>query len=120
MSSELQKAIDDTAIKLLQKATGEDNAGEGAAELLIEQVKAFSAVVDWYKIRVNNAPPEPKDSKFAGIKRSFAVDDDSAPPERPRGRGRPKGSRRAAADPGTDSGSAASSPSSDADGADSA
>ena len=90
---DLPKEIDKTAIRLLRKVTGEARDGEDSA-LISEHVKAFSAVVEWYKVRDQHKPPEaPKESKFDGLRREYGGqaadrpgDSAEAPPRRGPGR----------------------------------
>lgn len=64
---DLFDAIDDTAVKLLQKINGDHNLPD--KDIFVEQVKAFDAVVKWSQVRNSIAPKEATENKFAGIKR---------------------------------------------------
>lgn len=68
MSEELLRAVDDAAIKLLERATTEsDNVS------LTERVKAFDAVVAWAKTHLKPATKDaPKaNGKFRNLRSDF-------------------------------------------------
>ena len=70
----LVETIDDTAMKLLKKVSGDDKLeGDGAITLFLEQIKAFEAIVKWAVARTPLLPKTetPKETRFAGLKRNF-------------------------------------------------
>jgi len=67
----LVAAIDDTALKLLQKIGGDSSLTPQDSTIFTEQVKAFDVVVRWAEKRETLVPKAPKDNKFDGIKREF-------------------------------------------------
>ena len=80
----LREQIDTAAELLLTKAQGLNASKDGAEEaLLAEHVKAFSAVVDWYKVRGGAAADVPvKESKFEQLKSDFRQADERTPRQR--------------------------------------
>lgn len=72
-TEDLIVAIDETAIKLLRKASGDAKLSGDESALFMEQVKGFEAVVRWASLRGPLLPKgdAPKETKFAGIKRTF-------------------------------------------------
>ena len=83
---DLGDAIDEAAVKLLLKSSGSGSLSDADGKVFPEQVKAFAAVVDWFKIKhgVSPASTAPTETKFGQLKRQF--NGDSASSKRRRGR----------------------------------
>lgn len=67
-------ALDEAAVHLLKKAGVNSNVeGEPASieSPLVEQVKAFSAILDYVKMRRELAPVEKKQAVFDGLRTKF-------------------------------------------------
>jgi hypothetical protein len=93
---DLLSALDVAAQHLLERAgVGAKLDGETTEKdaPLVEQVKAFQAVVDWAKTRKDLVPPEKVESAFDGLRKQF----NRAPAKRPRSR-----APQAAAEDGND------------------
>lgn len=82
----LREQIDGAATLLLNKAQGLKATKDGVeVELMAESIKAFSAVVEWYKIRGGSAADEkPTESKFERLKRDFQGSPDGSAGKRGR------------------------------------
>jgi hypothetical protein len=94
--TDLVKALDDAAAKLLSQAgLSADTPIDAKIEATpAERVKAFDSVLDYAKIRPTLIPKETQESPFDRIKREF--DGDSTKIER---RGRPRKDKTSADPP---------------------